>query len=82
MNEGNGIWRPQTVKGIASNKMYLGDMVQGRWKKQRYNSKRLLELQWIIVENTHELIVSQELFDKVQKELDKNKRYAAKKEKT
>lgn len=84
LNEGNGIWRPQTVKGIASNKMYLGHMVQGRWKKQSYNSKRLLELpesQWIIVENTHEPIVTQELFDKVQKELDKNKRYAAKNEK-
>lgn len=84
LNEGNGIWRPQTVKGIATNKMYLGHMVQGRWKKQSYNSKRLLELpesQWIVVENTHEPIVTQELFDKVQKELDKNKRYAAKNEK-
>lgn len=84
LNEGNGIWRPQTVKGIATDKMYLGHMVQGRWKKMSYNSKRLLELpesQWIVVENTHEPIISQELYDKVQKELNKNKRYAAKNEK-
>ena len=84
LNEGNGIWRPQTVKGIATDKMYLGHMVQGRWKKMSYNSKKLLELpqaQWIVVENTHEPIVSQELFDKVQKELSKRKRYAAKNEK-
>lgn len=83
-NDGNGIWKSQTVKNIATNKMYLGHMVQGRWKKQSYNSKRLLELpesQWIIVENTHEPIVSQELFNKVQNELAKNKRYAAKSEK-
>lgn len=84
LNHGNGIWRPQTVKGIASDKMYLGHMVQGRWKKQSYNSKRLLKLpesQWIVVENTHEPIVTQELYDKVQEELSKNKRYAAKNEK-
>ena len=84
LNEGNGIWRPQTVKSIATDKMYLGHMVQGRWKKMSYNSKKLLELpqaQWIVVENTHEPIVSQELFDKVQKELSNRKRYAAKNEK-
>lgn len=84
LNKGNGIWRPQTVKGIGSDQMYLGHMVQGRWKKLSYNSKRLIELpesQWIIVKNTHEPLISQELFDKAQATLNKAKKYRAKKEK-
>src|SRR5699024_3518886 len=84
LNHGNGIWRSQTVKGIGSDQMYLGHMVQGRWKKLSYNSKRLIELpesQWVIVKNTHEPLVSQELFDKAQVTLNKSKKYRAKKEK-
>lgn len=84
LNQGNGIWRPQTVRGIASDQMYLGHMVQGRWKKLSYNSKKIIELppsQWIVVENTHEPLVSQELFDQVQEVLNKAKKYRAKKEK-
>ncbi|MEE0778263.1 MAG: recombinase family protein [Massilimicrobiota sp.] len=83
-NHGNGIWRPQTVKAIGSDQMYLGHMVQGRWKKLSYNSKKLIELpesQWVIVKNTHNPLVSQELFDKAQVTLNKSKKYRAKKEK-
>lgn len=81
LNEGNGIWRPQTVLNIVTDKMYLGHMVQGRWKKLSYNSKKLIELpesEWIIVENTHPAIVTQELFDRVQIEVNKNKKYVSK----
>lgn len=81
LNEGNGIWRPQTVLGIVTDKMYLGHMVQGRWKKLSYNSKKLIELpesEWIIVENTHPAIVTQELFDRAQVEVNKNKKFVAK----
>lgn len=84
LNHGNGIWRSQTVKGIGSDQMYLGHMVQGRWKKLSYNSKRLIELpesQWVIVKNTHEPLVSQDLFDKAQVTLERSKKYRAKKEK-
>jgi DNA invertase Pin-like site-specific DNA recombinase len=84
LNKGNGIWRAQTVKSIAENEIYLGHMVQGRWKKISYNSKKLIELpsnQWIIVRNTHEPLVSQELFDKAQQTLKQSKRYSVKGEK-
>lgn len=62
---------------MVTDKMYLGHMVQGRWRKLSYNSKKLIELpesEWFIVENTHPPIVSQELFDLVQKKLEKNVR--------
>ena len=81
LNNGNGIWRPQTVKSILEDKMYLGHMVQGRWKKLSYNSKKLVELpesEWFIVKNTHEAIIDQETFDRVQDLMDKNRMYAAK----
>lgn len=85
LNQGNGIWRPQTVKNIGENMMYLGHMVQGRWKKVSYNSKKLIELpksQWIIVENTHQPLVSQKLYDQVQVQLAKTKKFTAKGENT
>ncbi|MBR3840648.1 MAG: recombinase family protein [Erysipelotrichales bacterium] len=83
LSHGNGIWRPQTVKNIATDMMYLGHMVQGRWKKMSYNSSRLVETpkaEWIIVENTHDPIISKDLFDEVQKELSKKKRYTNKRQ--
>lgn len=43
--------------------------------------QKLIELpesEWFIVENTHPAIVTQELFDRVQIEVNKNKKYAAK----
>lgn len=81
LNQGKGIWRPQTVKDIINDEMYLGHMVQGRWKKISYNSKKLIETprsEWIIVKNTHEPIVSEELFNKVQIEMHKNDKCIAK----
>lgn len=84
LHDGKGIWRPQTVKSILVDKIYLGHMIQGKWRKQSYNSKKLLQVpesEWFVVEHTHEAIISQELYDKVQETLKKNKRYSAKKEK-
>lgn len=84
LNEGLGIWRPQTIKNILSDQMYLGHMVQSKWKKISYNSKKLVTLppeKWIIVKNTHEAIISEEVFNQVQKELNKKQKYRAKNEK-
>lgn len=81
LNDGNGIWRPQTVKGILTNEMYLGHMVQGRWKKPSYNIKKCVEVKdkdhWFIVKNTHEPLVSEDRFKIVQEHLAKNTRYRA-----
>lgn len=84
LNDGFGIWSSQTVRSIASDQMYLGNMVQGRWQKLSYNSKKLIELppsKWIVVENTHEPIVSKELFACVQNELSKKQKYRSRHEK-
>ncbi len=79
--EKGDIWRPATVKSILENELYLGHMVQGKWKKVSYSSKKLVKMprsEWFIVKNTHEPIIDEETFQKVQIYLEKNKRFAAK----
>jgi len=70
------IWIPETVSKILRNTMYLGHMSQGKRKEALYESLPLRETKredWIIVENTHEPIVSQKLFDAVNTVLEERK---------
>lgn len=65
----NTLWNLQAVKRILENPMYLGHMVQGRKTTKLYAGQRRKVLpasEWIIVPNTHEPIIKQELFDEVQ----------------
>lgn len=61
-------WCPATVRTILGNQVYLGHMINHRTEIVNYKTKKQravpLEDQ-IIVLNTHEAIVSQELFDQV-----------------
>lgn len=62
-------WGQMTVKTILSNPIYLGHMVQGRRRSQLYAGMpdhRLPPSEWTVVENTHEPIIDQETFDRVQ----------------
>lgn len=62
-------WRPQTVKEIVENPVYLGHMVQGKQRKSLlYGQKRAAvpKEEWIIVKNTHKAIIDQDIFEKVQ----------------
>jgi len=68
-NDGLGIWKRQTVHAILTNQMYIGNMVQNTYTKVSYNSKKLRKTsdkEHIIIENTHEGIITKEDFDKVQ----------------
>lgn len=79
-NDGFGIWKNATVRNILKSQMYIGNMVQHTHEKISYNQKKcrhLSEDNHIIVENTHEAIISKEDFDKVQEML-KNKSYTPK----
>ena len=48
------------------NRVYVGDMVQGKYKTQSYVQVGLPKSEWVITEDTHEGIVSRELFAMVQ----------------
>ena len=63
-----GLWSFVAVNSILKNPTYLGHMAQQRWSSISYkNHKRYKkdESEWIVVKNTHEPIITQELWDKV-----------------
>ena len=71
-------WDGAVVRWILRNPVYAGHNVQCRKRVQSYRTKKIVPNKredWIIVENTHQAIVSQELFDTVQKSLDGRLRF-------
>ena len=70
-----GIWNTKTIKCILQNQLYVGDLVQNRRTKINYKLKKTVwnsKENWIIVENTHESLVSKEDFEYINKILPKN----------
>lgn len=62
-------WTLSSVNKILKNRIYTGDMVQNTQAKINYKSKKRMKLpesMWIIVENTHEALVSKEDFNMIQ----------------
>ena len=74
--EGTSYWTYATVHRMLRNKMYIGSMVQNRSVRPSMHAKakKADESQWIVVENTHEPIISKELWDSVQAMNRKNSR--------
>lgn len=65
-------WYVGTISNILKNQAYIGNMVQGKRRTRlSENEARHFtdEEDWIVVENTHEPIVDNDLFDKVRKVL-------------
>ena len=59
-------WSYGAVRSILTNRIYCGDMVQGKNRKFSYVNEKLPESEWVITENTHEGIISREMFFLVQ----------------
>lgn len=75
------LWSAVTITNILKNRIYVGDMVQGRYRMKSYKihvQETVSEEEWFIVENTHEPIISRENFAKVQELLKKDTRTAPK----
>lgn len=69
-------WSPKSIKSILINEAYIGNTVQNKCTSISYKIKKKRKKnpeEYIRVENTHEAIISKELFYKVQ-EIMKNKR--------
>ena len=63
------LWQAQTIRKILSNQVYLGHMVQGRKRASFYEGKKQKALpasEWTIVRDTHEPIITEEVFQAVQ----------------
>lgn len=67
-----GLWSIQSVHGVLQNPVYCGHMAQGKRTFVSYKNNKQVVLpkeEWIIAENTHEPIISVELFQKAQEQL-------------
>lgn len=63
-----GLWSSERISELLQNETYIGNMVQGRSVKISYKSKKCLKQakeNWVVVEGTHEPLVSPETFQKV-----------------
>ena len=58
-------WNTSSVHNILNNYMYTGNLVQGTKRKLSYKSKKRISVDkeyWIIVNNTHDAIISENVF--------------------
>jgi len=66
------VWCSRTISNMLKNRMYIGCMVQGKYRVISYKIHKTIitpEDEWFVVEGTHEPIISTEMFDEVQKRL-------------
>lgn len=78
---GCGVWYEKTVRDILRNEVYIGNAVHGRRRKLSYKSNRLVSQDkenWVVVQGTHDPIVSKDVFDVVQKKIGDRVRVAKK----
>ena len=68
-------WGSGTVMNIIRNPVYKGVMANGKRRVTSFKNKKMIKNSpdtWIIVEDTHEPIVSQSIWDEAQKKMAKN----------
>lgn len=78
------LWSAKSVGDILKNRVYAGDMVQGRQRVKSYKihtQEQVPESEWFIVENTHKPIVDRAVFDRIQELLKRDTRTAPKQKK-
>ena len=63
---GSGKWQTWTVGKILADEVYTGDMVQGKHTNVGHKQVVTKPEDWIIVRDTHEPLVSREVFAKAQ----------------
>ncbi len=63
-------WCNSTIKSILKNQVYIGHMVNNKCTTKSFKNRKLVSLpekEWIVIENTHEPIVDEYLFEMAQK---------------
>lgn len=69
------LWGISTINQILQNQIYIGNLVQRKFDKVNYKSKKKVKLdekEWIIIENFAEPIIDKEEFKAVQEMKSKN----------
>jgi hypothetical protein len=63
------LWKYPAISDMLINEMYIGNLVQGKYGSVSYKTKQSKPLppsMWIRAQDTHEPIISRELWDRVQ----------------
>ncbi len=63
---GNDCWKGTRIKYMLADRVYIGDMVQGKSRKVGDDYVSVDKSEWVCVPDTHEPVVSREVFDRVQ----------------
>lgn len=80
-----GLWGHTTINRILRNPVYIGTLEQGKETTVSYKDRTRVskdKKDWIVVEKAHKGIIKESDFNKVQDDLDKNRRVQKKKPKT
>ena len=59
------VWALTTVNSILKDEVYIGNLVQGKFKSVSYRSKKMVpadESEWTVIEGAHEPIITDEIF--------------------
>lgn len=70
------VWNDVIIKRILTNETYIGNLTQNKSRKINYKVNKKVNLKmedWIIVENTHEPIISRDDFERVKAMFSKKK---------
>lgn len=70
-------WALTTVNSMLRDEVYIGNLVQGKYKSVSYRTKKMApadENEWTVVEGTHEAIISDEIFTIVHDRLTRHPR--------
>lgn len=64
------LWSYFTITNILTNEVYIGNMIQGKTGSLSYKTREKITYaqdQWIVVHGTHEPIISNEIWNRVQR---------------
>lgn len=77
-------WGAATIRRILTNRIYVGDLEQGKRSTPNYKVKKMQEKErgeWVIVQGAHEAIVSNEVFETVARLAERDARTSPKQDK-
>ncbi len=72
-------WSGPTVSRMLKDRVYTGCMIQGKYRIISYKIHKQIktpEDEWFIVENTHEALIDEAMFEEVQRRLERDTRTA------
>ncbi len=73
MTDKRYLWSPSSISSILHNQTYTGCLVQGKYKKVSYKSKKLIRIpsyDWIVISGCHEPIIDGQIWLTVQKKME------------